>query len=80
MKVAVRSEQEIDIESLAGALANAEPSEFAAFWFQFSDKASDDNLEKFAEAMAHPMGGRRKEPLRRLCSLMEYHEIKRGRK
>ena len=75
MKVRVMTDQELSIESLAVALAHATPKEFAEFWFKFQENVNDKELEEFAKAMAPNLGGLRKQPLKRLCRLMEYHEI-----
>lgn len=78
MKVSVTTEQDLSIESLAIALAESTPEEFADFWFQFSRRVGTKELEAFAVAMAPAHGGARKVPLVKLCRLMEYHEIQRN--
>lgn len=73
MDIVLEKSHDITPKNLAAALANAEPSEFAAFWLHFAQEVSDEALDSFAEVMAPSQGSLRKQPLWKLCALMEYH-------
>lgn len=76
MKIVLESMQEVTPTKLAKALANADPEDFADFWFQFAGMVDNKRLEDFAKAMAPQQGGKRKEPFKKLATLLAYHEIK----
>ena len=79
MKVTTEISHELTPRYLAKALSECDPSEFAAFWFAFNEVCKPEKLDAFAQAMAPSMGSARKQPLRELCKLMEYHEIRLNR-
>ena len=65
-------------KDLAIALKHSTPSEFAKFWFEFSEMTERDDklIDSFAREMAPSMGGYRKRALNKICDLMKYYEIK----
>lgn len=79
MKVKTETSHELTPKSLAKTLADCEPSEFAEFWLEFSGACEPNKLDAFAKAMAPDLGGIRKKPLKELCKLTEYHEIRIAR-
>lgn len=76
MKVKTETAHELTPKYLAQALADSEPSEFAAFWFAFSEVCKPEKLDAFAQAMAPDFGGNRRKPLKELHRLTEYHEVR----
>jgi len=77
MKINLLTEQVITPRRLAESLANASASEFAEFWFEFSQVCtSEKTLDEFAQAMAPDFGGRRKQILRVLAEMVSFHEMK----
>lgn len=73
MLIKTETAHEISPASLAKTLADAEPSEFAAFWFAFGESCPPAKLDAFAKTMAPNLGAARKLPLKELCRLMEFH-------
>jgi len=74
MKIDVKSNVEVDMDSLVSALSN--PNDFAEFWFKFSAHKEEKELKPFAKAMAPDFGGSRKHCFRSLVRLIDYYEIK----
>jgi hypothetical protein len=79
--VLVKTETAHDLSprALAETLANAEPSDFAEFWFAFHGACSKEKLDKFAQAMCPQIGSCRKWPLQELAKLVEFHSVKNER-
>lgn len=75
MKVKTETEHELTPKYLANALANSDPTEFAAFWFHFNDVCKPEQLDDFARVMATDLGGNRKKPLKELNTLITYYEV-----
>lgn len=79
MNVDLLVNHKITPRSLAEALSNATPQEFAMFWFEFSNVCDDTRLDAFAKAMSPELGGQGKAPLKRLNELVQFYEISRAR-
>ncbi len=80
MEIILESKQVMTPENMGKALAKADANEFAALWFEFAEECSDEKLEEFAKAMSPTFGGKRKEPFKKLYTLMEYYEFKEKEK
>lgn len=80
MQVDLLTSAKLTPAALAAALADADPDDFANFWFAFAERmdARDgpDKLLAFAQAMAPNFGGKRKAPLKELARLVEYFETR----
>ncbi|WP_020208989.1 hypothetical protein [Gilvimarinus chinensis] len=78
MKLTTQVENHVTPKALAKTLAEATPEDFAQFWFEFAEltEKSPETIQSFAKAMASDFGAKRKAPLKKLVSIIEYHEIK----
>jgi len=79
MKIKTTVINELSVNELAHSLACSSAEEFAKFWLEFAEFSNDETLDKFAQAMAPNFGGQRKQPLKKLCSLINFYEVKAGK-
>lgn len=81
MRTYFQTVADLSTKELARVLAEADPSDFAEFWFEFNKLVENDKvkLDKLAQVMADSLGGNRKICFRRLHSLILFHEERNAR-
>lgn len=73
MIVGAQAKVDISAETIGGALVTCSPEDFNTIWFNFAG-VEEDHLMLLAKRMANPCGGLRKEVLKKLVKLIEFHE------